>query len=78
MKETGWIKVSQNDVGMLHYKFQEEKKWYSKYSCGHTWLIIENFKNIILLSLNMFNMVNLSFCTYELLFDVENWRNVRN
>ncbi|XP_070575932.1 proteasome subunit beta type-5-like [Ptychodera flava] len=25
MKETGWIKVSQNDVGELHYKYQEEK-----------------------------------------------------
>lgn len=26
MKETGWIKVSQNDVFDLHYKFAEEKK----------------------------------------------------
>lgn len=25
MKETGWIKVSQNDVGDLHYKYKEEK-----------------------------------------------------
>ncbi|XP_046843032.1 proteasome subunit beta type-5-like [Xenia sp. Carnegie-2017] len=26
MKETGWIKVSQNDVRDLHYKYQAEKK----------------------------------------------------
>ncbi|XP_002730946.1 proteasome subunit beta type-5-like [Saccoglossus kowalevskii] len=25
MKETGWIKVSQNDVKELHYKYQDEK-----------------------------------------------------
>merc|ERR1711976_403811 len=26
MKETGWIKVSSNDVGELHYKYKEEDK----------------------------------------------------
>ncbi|XP_077982677.1 proteasome subunit beta type-5-like [Glandiceps talaboti] len=26
MKETGWVKISQNDVRDLHYKFQEEKE----------------------------------------------------
>ena len=26
MKETGWVKVSQNDVKELHYKYQDEKK----------------------------------------------------
>ena len=26
MKATGWIKVSQNDVGKLHYKYKDEKK----------------------------------------------------
>lgn len=26
MKETGWIKVSQDDVGELHYKYRAEKK----------------------------------------------------
>eukprot|EP00914_Ancora_sagittata_P018100 GHVO01035706.1.p1 GENE.GHVO01035706.1~~GHVO01035706.1.p1 ORF type:complete len:276 (+),score=44.96 GHVO01035706.1:45-872(+) len=26
MKETGWVKVSQNDIGELHYKFRAEAK----------------------------------------------------
>nr|AAY98499.1 LMP X [Swiftia exserta] len=26
MQETGWVKVSQNDVGQLHYKYQDEKR----------------------------------------------------
>lgn len=25
MMETGWVKVSQTDVGPLHYQYQEEK-----------------------------------------------------
>ena len=25
MMETGWVKVSQTDVGELHYKYREEK-----------------------------------------------------
>lgn len=26
MKETGWVKVSQNDVGVLHYQYKAEKE----------------------------------------------------
>lgn len=26
MKETGWVKVSEDDVMDLHYKYQDEKK----------------------------------------------------
>ncbi len=26
MKETGWVKVSQTDVGPLHYEYKDEKE----------------------------------------------------
>jgi hypothetical protein len=26
MKETGWVKISQTDVGELYYKYKAEKK----------------------------------------------------